>query len=230
MKVSIGVRLGLLSLLMAAPAHAAGFYVTVAGHIGEPDYEQRFTTPAKDLDKLLKATGADAHVFTLIGADATRARLTQVLEQVAREAKADDDFVLTLIGHGSYDSVEYKFNLVGRDMSAAEIAALCNRIAARRQLVVNATSASGSFPFPRAGRAVVTSPNGAEKTPPCSSAAGQPAEIRPPTWTRTDRSARSSLPMRRPEDRRVTRRRSALRPNAVLDTGKGPVPPPPQLR
>jgi hypothetical protein len=166
MKVSIGVRAGLLSLLMAAPAHAAGFYVTVAGHIGEADYEQRFTTPAKDLDKLLKATGTDAHVFTLIGADATRARLTQVLEQVAREAKADDDFVLTLIGHGSYDSVEYKFNLVGRDMSAAELAALCNHIAARRQLVVNATSASGgSIPaFQRAGRAVITSTkSGTEK-------------------------------------------------------------------
>jgi hypothetical protein len=166
MNVAIGVRVGLLSVLMAAPAHAAGFYVTVAGHIGEPDYEQRFTTPAKDLDKVLEATGADAHVFTLIGADATRARLTQVLEQVAREAKADDDFVLTLIGHGSYDSVEYKFNLVGRDMSAAELAALCNRIAARRQLVVNATSASGgSIPaFQRAGRAVITSTkSGTEK-------------------------------------------------------------------
>ena len=88
----------------------------------KPDYEQRFTAPAKDLDKVLKAIGADVHVYTLTGADATRARLTQVLEQVAREAKPDDDFVLMLIGHGSYDGVEYKFNLVGPDISAAELA------------------------------------------------------------------------------------------------------------
>ena len=164
MKVSIGV--GLMALLLAAPARAAGFYVTVAGLVGEPDYEQRFTTPAKDLDKVLKATGSDAHVYSLIGGDATRARLTQVLEQVAREAKPDDDFVLTLIGHGSHDGVEYKFNLVGPDMSAPELAALCNRIAAKRQLIVNATSASGgSIPaFQRAGRAVITSTkSGTEK-------------------------------------------------------------------
>jgi caspase domain-containing protein len=156
----------LIALLLAPAAHAAGFYVTVAGHVGEADYEQRFTTSAKDLDKLLKATGSDVHVFSLIGADATRARLTQVLEQVAREAKADDDFVLTLIGHGSHDGVEYKFNLVGPDMSAPELAALCNRIAAKRQLIVNATSSSGgSIPaFQRAGRAIITSTkSGTEK-------------------------------------------------------------------
>ena len=78
----------LLALLLAAPARAAGYYVTVAGLVGEPDYEQRFTAPAKDLDKVLKAAGADVHVYTLTGGDATRARLTQVLEQVAREAQA----------------------------------------------------------------------------------------------------------------------------------------------
>ena len=164
MKVSIGV--GLMMWLLATPARAAGFYVTVAGHVGEADYEQRFTTPAKDLDKVLKATGTDAHVFSLIGGDATRVRLTQVLEQVAREARPDDDFVLTLIGHGSYDGVEYKFNLVGPDMSAGELAALCNRIAARRQLIVNATSSSGGSiaAFQRPGRAIVTSTkSGTEK-------------------------------------------------------------------
>jgi hypothetical protein len=115
---------------------------------------------------VLRATGPEAHVYSLIGGEATRARLTRVLEQVAREAKPDDDFVLTLIGHGSYDGVEYKFNLVGRDMSAADLASLCNRIAAKRQLIVNATSASGgSIPaFQRAGRAVITSTkSGTEK-------------------------------------------------------------------
>jgi len=164
MKVAVGVAV--TALLLTTPARAAEFYVTVAGLVGEPDYEQRFTDAAKELDKALKATGANVHVQTLVGADATRARITQVLEQVARDARADDDFVLTLIGHGSYDGVEYKFNLAGPDMSAAELAALCNRIAARRQLIVNATSASGgSIPaFQRAGRAVITSTkSGTEK-------------------------------------------------------------------
>ncbi len=51
--------------------------------------------------------------------------------------------MLILIGHGTYDGVEYKFNLVGPDITAADLAALCDRIAAKRQLIVNTTSASG---------------------------------------------------------------------------------------
>ena len=156
----------LIGLLLSARAHASVYYVTIAGLVGEPDYEQRFTASAKDLEKQLKATGADAHVYGLTGGEATRARLTQVMGEVARDAKPEDDFVLILIGHGSYDGVEYKFNLVGPDISAASLAALCNRVTAKRQLIVNATSSSGgSIPaFQRAGRAVIASTkSGTEK-------------------------------------------------------------------
>ena len=84
-------------------AHASVYYVTVAGLGGEPDYEQRFTANAKDLDKLFKASGSGAHVYTLTGPHATQAHLTETLTSVARDAKPEDDFVLILIGHGSFD-------------------------------------------------------------------------------------------------------------------------------
>ena len=153
-------------LLCAIPARAGVYYVTVAGLGGEPDYEQEFTSLANDLDRLLKASGSDAHVYTLDGNDATRARLTDVLGKVAGQAKPDDDFVLVLIGHGSYDGVEYKFNLVGPDISAADLAALCDRIAAKRQLIVNTTSASGGSvaALEKRGRCVVAATkSGTEK-------------------------------------------------------------------
>src|ERR1700680_1562051 len=127
----------------AGAAQASPYYVTVAGLGGEPDYEQRFTALAKDLDKLFKAASSDAHVYTFTGADATKAKLAETLGQIARDAKPDDEFTLTLIGHGSYDGEEYKFNLVGPDISGEEIAVLCDRISAKRQLIVNTTSASG---------------------------------------------------------------------------------------
>ena len=110
---------------------------------GRTDYEQRFTANAKDLDKLFKDSGSGAHVYTLSGPQATKAHLTETLTSVAHDAKAEDDFVLILIGHGSYDGTDYKFNLVGPDITAAELATFCDRIPARRQLIVNATSASG---------------------------------------------------------------------------------------
>jgi hypothetical protein len=124
-------------------AQAAPYYVTVAGLGGEPDYEQRFTALAKDLDKLFKAAANDAHVYTLTGSDATKAHLTDTLGQIAREAKPEDEFTLVLIGHGSYDGEEYKFNLPGPDISGEDLAILCDRIPAKRQLIVNTTSASG---------------------------------------------------------------------------------------
>ena len=143
--------------LSSLPAQAASYFVTVAGLGGEPEYEQRFTTLAQDLDKLLKGSGSDLHVYTLKGEDATRARLTETLTQVAHEAKPDDEFVLILIGHGSFDSVEYKFNLVGPDITAADLATLCDHIPAKRQLIVNTTSASGgSIPaLQKPGRAII---------------------------------------------------------------------------
>jgi len=154
------------STLAVRPAQAAPYYVTVAGLGGEPDYEQRFTALAKDLDKLLKAASNDAHVYTLSGSDATKARLTETLAQIAREAKPSDEFTLILIGHGSYDGEQYKFNLPGPDISGEELAALCDRIAAKRQLIVNTTSASGGSigALQRAGRIVIAATkSGTEK-------------------------------------------------------------------
>jgi hypothetical protein len=155
---------GLLSL--AVPARAGTYCVTVAGLGGEPDYEQRFTASANDVDKIMKASGGEVHVFTLTGSGATRAHLEETLGVIAREAKPEDDFVLIMIGHGSFDGIEYKFNLPGPDISAKDLAALCDRIPAKRQLVVNTTSASGgSIPaLDRPGRGVIAATkSGTEK-------------------------------------------------------------------
>lgn len=162
-------RILLAALLMsalAAQARASTYYVIVSGLGGEPDYEQRFTAAANELDRIFKAEGPAAHVTTLTGANATAARLSNALAAVARQAKPDDDFALILIGHGSFDGVEYKFNLVGPDMSADQIATLCNRIPSHRQLIVDTTSASGSAvaAFARPGRAIIAATkSGTEK-------------------------------------------------------------------
>lgn len=158
----------LLAMLSACwlPAGAATYYVIVAGLGGEPDYEQRFTAAAKDLDHIFKDSINSEHVYTLAGPQATAAQMRETLGAVARDAKPDDDFVLVLIGHGSFDGTEYKFNLVGPDLTAADLAELCNRVAARRQLVVNTTSSSGGSlaALERPGRAVIAATkSGTEK-------------------------------------------------------------------
>ena len=166
------MRTGLLGMCLASllplapPARAGLYYVTVAGLGGEPDYEQRFTALATDLDKLFKASGSDVHVYTLVGDQATRAHMTETLGLVARQAKPDDDLILILIGHGSFDGVEYKFNLLGPDISGAELATLCDRVPSKRQLIVNTTSASGGsvVALDKPGRAIIAATkSGTEK-------------------------------------------------------------------
>ncbi len=149
-----------------ASARADAYFVTVAGLGGEPDYEQRFNALAADLDRILRAPGAATHVITLAGADATRAHLTESLRSIAEQAGPEDDFVLILIGHGSFDGQQYKLNLLGPDISAAALAQMCNRIGARRQLIVNTTSSSGASiaALAHEGRAVIAATkSGTEK-------------------------------------------------------------------
>jgi peptidase C13-like protein len=129
-------------LFGAAALPAATYYVTIGGLGGEPEYEQRFSGWAKDIDKALKSV-PDAKVDTLYGPAATRDAIRGVFNRIGKEAKPQDALVVMLIGHGSYDGADYKINLPGPDLSAIELASLLDRMPPTRQLVVNMTSASG---------------------------------------------------------------------------------------
>ncbi|HLG96080.1 MAG TPA: hypothetical protein VKX49_07190 [Bryobacteraceae bacterium] len=153
------------ALLLTATLNATTFYVTVAGLGGEPDYEQRFTSLAQEIDKLVKSN-PDSKVTTLSGAQATKAQIQSALGQIAKEAKPADALVVMLIGHGSFDGFEYKINLPGPDLSGVELASLLDRVPATRQLVVNMTSASGGSraALEKQGRVVITATkSGSEK-------------------------------------------------------------------
>jgi hypothetical protein len=156
-------RLAILLALAGAVAQAAtNYYVTVSGLGGEPDYEKRFAGLAQDLHKVFSSGGTSV---VLSGAGATRAAMQAALDKVAKAAKADDVLVLTLIGHGTYDGAEYKFNLPGPDLTADELRSWLDRIAAR-QVVVVATSCSGATVdvLRRANRAlVVATKSGTQK-------------------------------------------------------------------
>ncbi len=148
-----------LILFLALPAlHAETFYLTIAGLGGAPEYDQRFSGWAKDIDKLLKAAEPTAKVETLFGADATRANIEAKLKAFGTAAKADDSIILMLIGHGTWDNTDYKFNLPGPDMTATELGNILDKIAAKHQLIVNMTSASGAslLSLERPNRVIIT--------------------------------------------------------------------------
>lgn len=154
-----------LTFLLALPLAATTFYVNVGGLGGQEDYESRFKANVDELDKLTKAV-PQAKVFSLSGAQATKLRLKEVFAQIATESKPDDILVVTLIGHGTFDGVDYKFNLPGPDASSKDFAIWLLPIHAKRQLVVNTTSASGASlaDLRQDGRTVITATkSGTEK-------------------------------------------------------------------
>jgi hypothetical protein len=158
---------GIIILLaaLAVAARADTYFVTVAGLGGETEFEQRFSGWATDLDKILKAEPG-AKVETLSGAQATKANIEAKLRAIAQTAKADDQVVLMLIGHGTWDDREYKFALPGPDISAAEVASLLDKIQARELVVDMTTSSGGAIPFlQKPKRAVITATKaGSEKS------------------------------------------------------------------
>jgi hypothetical protein len=143
-------------ILLAAATlslRADSYFLTVAGLGGEDQYEQRFSGWTSDLNKLLKAEPG-AKVDSLGGKDATRANIEAKLRALATQTKADDSLVLVLIGHGTYDDLDYKFN---PDLSATELAGLLDKVPAK-QVIVNATSSSGGSlsTLQKAKRVVIT--------------------------------------------------------------------------
>lgn len=155
-------------MLLAATfaLHATNYYITVAGLGGSPEYETQFVKWAGELQKELQKNGPDVQVTTLAGSVATRDALKQTLVKLAGEMKPEDQFALFLIGHGTFDGADYKFNLPGPDVSAGELAAMLDRLPSTHQLVVNMTSCSGasSAPLTRKDRIVITATkSGTEK-------------------------------------------------------------------
>jgi Peptidase C13 family len=162
------MRACLLLLLASVSLPAANYFVTVAGLGGAPEYETQFAKWAQDIERELKAE-PDAQVITLSGAAATRQKIEQTLSKLAAEMKASDTLALFLIGHGTFDGADYKINLPGPDMTAAELAKVLNRIPSSHQLIVNMTSCSGASvaALAKKDRVVITATkSGTEKNAP----------------------------------------------------------------
>jgi hypothetical protein len=160
--------MGVLCWLLASGAACAAEHTfIISGLGGEPAYEARFREQADMLAEFArKAAGADA-VTVLTGAEATRDEVRREFGELAQRIREEDAVTIMLIGHGSFDGEEYRMNLPGPDLTGTELAVLFDRLPARQQLIVNATSASGAVVdrWKGAHRVVITATkNGGERT------------------------------------------------------------------
>lgn len=134
-----------LALGMATAASAATRVLVIAGIGGEAQYDQRFDSWSQQVAQAsATATGDAEMVQRLSGKAARRDQIRAALQQAAKDLGAGDQFVLVLLGHGTYDGTEYRFNIDGPDLTGSELGELLDRIPAQ-QLLVNATSSSGAL-------------------------------------------------------------------------------------
>ena len=128
----------------------------VVGAEGEPEYGRLFAQWADRWTEAAKKGSADLVVVGREGdADGDKSRLQALLADAAKEPSRP--LWLVMIGHGTHDGREAKFNLRGPDVSDAELAqwlAPCKRPLA----VIDCSSASAPFLKRLAGpnRIVVT--------------------------------------------------------------------------
>jgi hypothetical protein len=154
-------------VLVAQSAGGSTYAVVITGLGGDSDYEKMIDGWGKDLHAALDKSGIGKdHLFWLaakkqdgVYAEATREQITRLLETLAARLKPEDVFELFLIGHGSYDDYDYRFNIPGTDLTAGQLGELLSRIQCERQLVVTMTSASGASlaPLQKKGRVLITS-------------------------------------------------------------------------
>lgn len=143
------------------------YYLIVGGIGGQPEYAEAFANQVDSIASAARRTlGEGSEIIILSGEGATREALRERMQSLAESTVAADRLAVFLLGHGSYDGDQYKFNLSGPDIDDAELAVLLDSIPASTQLIVNATSASGAAleSWAADGRMVITATrSGAER-------------------------------------------------------------------
>ena len=140
-----------LAVLCGTAAAGDRYALIITGANGEESYAPQYAGWRQAASvALIEKLGFDAtHVIALFdGGDAAHASTADGVRRVIGGLRArltpDDLLLVMLIGHGSFDGAEAKFNLVGPDLSSAEWGALLKPLPGT-VVVVDATAAS--FPF-----------------------------------------------------------------------------------
>jgi hypothetical protein len=150
---AFGAAMALVCLLGGVTRAAAGdrYVLIVAGASGGQEYADQYARWTGELVGVLSGRMRIPVERINVLSDsrdqssaATAANVSQQLAAVRRAMARDDLLLIVLIGHGTYDGVDAKFNLVGADLESAQWAEL---LAGLPGQVVMVNTSSASFPF-----------------------------------------------------------------------------------
>jgi hypothetical protein len=159
------LALAALAMPRAASAENARFALVVEGASGEEQYAVQHRRWVDGLVTTLRERFKyDASHLTVLAEQpkegeekATAENVKLVLGRLAKTMTSTDQLIIVLIGHGSGDAADAKFNLVGPDLSVTEWSALLKPVQGHLAIV---DTTSSSFPYlaglAAPGRVVIT--------------------------------------------------------------------------
>jgi hypothetical protein len=158
-------------VLLSGPGRVASaeqsHLVIIVGLGGEKKYSEAFRELAASMvGAAEKKLGMDpARIVSLGEKESTRESVQKTLGEVARGSAPGDLVFILLIGHGSYQQGESRFNLRGPDMTAADFVPLLDALDSRTVVFVNTASESGDFvkALTGKGRTIVTATKSAQE-------------------------------------------------------------------
>lgn len=142
----VALILGHSPAVVAATATAErASVIVVVGAPGEEEYGRSFAEWAARWEKAAKQGGAESKVIGLgLSAGESAGDRDGLQQQLAAEPKEGAELWLVLIGHGTFDGKEAKFNLRSNDFTATDLAGWLQPF--RRPIaVINTASASAPF-------------------------------------------------------------------------------------
>ena len=143
--VFAGSIVGMLVLLYPPWVSAETHTLLVQGLSGEAWYQRQFDEQSNMIGEALKSVVGEPQLTILKGSDANREVVIDWFDGVAANADDDDSALVVLIGHGTFDDVEYKFNIPGPDLSLADLQQGFSRIGVQAKVLINTSSSSGAL-------------------------------------------------------------------------------------
>jgi hypothetical protein len=135
-------------LIAVCPAFAladAGALI-LSGVPGSEEHRTKFAEwSATTRDLLIDRFGfAEDEVVVLADREARAEDIRSAFASFADTLGDDDTFFLFFIGHGAADREDYKFNIMGADLTSVEYSGLIDSVGAGRTVIVNGTNSSGA--------------------------------------------------------------------------------------
>jgi hypothetical protein len=131
--------------LLPAMAHAELYISVIEGLGGMPEYQQQFDSQRDDVVGAAHSMTDEGRVAVFSGEEATRAKILAHFNELSNKMTADDRAAIYLIGHGSFDGTDYKFNIPGPDLTAADIKEVLEKLPGQNHFLVNTSSTSGAM-------------------------------------------------------------------------------------